>query len=295
MVFIFLLQAIVHMASPVASHTCTIQFYSAHDQTHILTNQEQILLVMDFTIVTVLFFLLAFVSESVGTISGFGSSVFFVPLAGMLFDFQTTLALTGILHIFSTSAQVIMFRKSINWKLTLFIGIPSVLMVILGAYLNNKVNLKYAELVMGTFLVAFALTFLIKKNLKFKATNFNAITGGALAGFLAGLIGTGGAIRGATLTAFDLPKNSFVGTSAGIDFAVDFSRTIVYLSNGYLNQKYFWYLPVMFVLAYAGAWTGKLILNKIPQEIFKTIVLSLIMAVGLLMIYGFVSGQNLIR
>jgi uncharacterized membrane protein YfcA len=151
----------------------------------------------------ILFFTLAFVSEIIGTITGFGSSVFFVPLAGMLFDFQTTLALTGILHIFSTSAQVIFFRKSINWILLLKIGVPSVLMVIAGAYINARIDLKYAELFMGIFLVAFAITFLVRKTLKFQPTDFNAITGGAIAGFLAGLIGTGGAIRGATLAAFD--------------------------------------------------------------------------------------------
>lgn len=272
-----------------------LYFIQQYDAEHINRTRNSLICAMDFTTVTILFFLLAFTSETIGTISGFGSSVFFVPLAGMLYDFQTTLALTGILHIFSTSAQVIMFRKSINWKLILLIGIPSVLMVMLGAYLNNKINLKYAELAMGIFLTAFAIVFIIKKDLKFKPTNLNAISGGAIAGFLAGLIGTGGAIRGATLAAFDLPKNSFVGTSAGIDFAVDLSRTVVYLSNGYLNQKYFWYLPVMFVLAYAGAWTGKKILNKMPQEIFKTIVLILIMSVGILMIYGFISGNNVIK
>src|SRR6185369_14205973 len=108
---------------------------------------------MDFTTRTALFFLLAFVSEIIGTISGFGSSVFFVPLAGMLFDFQTTLALTGILHIFSTSAQVLLFRKSINWILMLKIGLPSVIMVILGAYINAHIDLKFAELFMGIFLI----------------------------------------------------------------------------------------------------------------------------------------------
>jgi uncharacterized protein len=101
---------------------------------------------MNFSLTTVLFFLLALVSEIIGTISGFGSSVFFVPLAGMLFDFHTTLVLTGILHIFSTSAQVIMFRKSINWKLMLKIGIPSVIMVIAGAYLNKVRDLKFASI-----------------------------------------------------------------------------------------------------------------------------------------------------
>ena len=41
-----------------------------------------------------LFFLIALLSEIVGTIGGFGSSVFFVPLAGLFFDFHTVLALT---------------------------------------------------------------------------------------------------------------------------------------------------------------------------------------------------------
>ncbi len=67
---------------------------------------------------------LRFVTEVFGTVSGFGSSVFFVPLAGMFFDFETTLALTGILHIFSTGAQVFMFQKEIDWPLLLKIGIP---------------------------------------------------------------------------------------------------------------------------------------------------------------------------
>lgn len=250
---------------------------------------------MDSAFTTILFFLLAFVSEIIGTISGFGSSVFFVPLAGMLFDFKTTLALTGILHIFSTSAQVYLFRKKINWLLLIKIGIPSVLMVLLGAYLNEKLEIKFAQLAMGIFLVAFAITFIIKTDLKFKPTNFNAITGGAVAGFLAGFIGTGGAVRGATLAAFDLKKEMFVGTSAGIDFAVDLSRTIVYLFNGYLDKKYFWYIPVLLVLAYAGAWIGKKLLVKIPDNIFKKIVLTLIFSIGILMVLSFILRKDIIK
>ncbi|MBX9768515.1 MAG: sulfite exporter TauE/SafE family protein [Bdellovibrionales bacterium] len=250
---------------------------------------------MEFSGTTIIFFLLAFVSEMVGTVSGFGSSVFFVPLAGMLLDFRTTLALTGILHIFSTSAQLFMFRREIDWKLMAKIGIPSVIFVLIGAMLNERADLKYAELVMGFFLIAFALTFLIKKDLKFRPSNFNAVVGGAVSGFLAGLTGTGGAVRGATLAAFNLPKGAFVGTSAGIDFAVDSSRTAVYLWNGYLGSQYYWYIPVLMLLAYAGAYVGKKLLDVIPQDIFRKIVLVLIFSVGILMIYSFISGQKFIR
>ena len=109
------------------------------------------------------------------------------------------------------------------------------------------------ELAMGIFLIGFAITFLVNKKLKFEPTNFNAITGGAVAGFLAGIIGTGGAIRGATLAAFNLKKGMFVGTPAGIDFAIDLSRTIIYLVNGYLDKSIygispysiFWHMQVL--------------------------------------------------
>ncbi len=245
--------------------------------------------------ITILFFILVFASEVVGTISGFGSSVFFIPLAGLFFDFKTTLILTSLMHIFSTSAQLWMFRKEINWSLLFKIGIPSVLFVVLGAYLNDKVDIKYAQMAMGIFLIIFSTAFLIKKNLKFNPTTFNAIVGGMFSGFLAGLIGTGGAIRGATLSAFDLSKGAFVGTSAGIDLGVDISRTIVYLSNGYLAAEYLWYIPMLLILASSGAWVGKKLLNFIPQHIFKKIVLSLIMVVGIYMIYGVVDNTQVIQ
>lgn len=244
---------------------------------------------------TVLFFILVFTSEVIGTISGFGSSVFFVPLAGMFFDFKTTLALTSLMHIFSTTSQVWMFRKDINWQLLIKIGVPSVIFVIIGAYLNGKVEIKYAQLALGIFLVIFSSTLLIKNEFKFNPTTLNTILGGIIAGFLAGLIGTGGAVRGATLAAFDLPKGMFVGTSAGIDLGVDISRAIIYISNGYLQPEYYWYIPILLVLASSGAWVGKKLLNYIPQHIFKKIILIMIIVVGIYMIYGVCVDTQIIK
>jgi hypothetical protein len=47
---------------------------------------------------------------------------------------------------------------------------------------------------------------------KLEPNRLNAVVGGGIAGFLAGLIGTGGAIRGLALAAFDLEKSVFVAT-----------------------------------------------------------------------------------
>jgi uncharacterized protein len=102
---------------------------------------------------------------------------------------------------------------------------------------------------------------------KLSQNAFNAITAGGIAGFLAGLIGTGGAIRGLALAAFDLEKGNFVATSAAIDSGVDFSRMIVYLRSGYLTPDFYWYIFGLLAVAFAGSYVGKLALNKIEQKV----------------------------
>jgi uncharacterized membrane protein YfcA len=227
-----------------------------------------------------LFFLIAFLSEVVGTLAGFGSSVFFVPLAGFFLPFHEVLALTSILHVFSNTAKLVLFGRHVRMRLLLLLGIPSVVCVIIGALLSARLQFRFTELILGLFLIAFSLFFLFKPAARLSQNAANAVAAGGLAGFLAGLIGTGGAIRGLALAAFDLEKGNFVATSAAIDSGVDFSRMIVYLRNGFLSSEFYWSVPGLFVVAFAGSYVGKLMLNKIEQERFRTIVLLLVFVIG---------------
>ena len=178
--------------------------------------------------INTLFLLLALVAEIVGTIGGFGSSVFFVPLGNFYFDFYSVLGMTAIFHLSSNLSKIFLFKKGLDKKLLLYIGVPSVLFVIVGGFLSKMVDTGTLEIVLGVFLVIFSLLFLIKNELVVLPGKKNAIIGGALSGFSAGLLGTGGAIRGLTMAAFNLEKNAFIATSAFIDFMIDFSRTFVY-------------------------------------------------------------------
>jgi len=231
-----------------------------------------------------LFLILALISEIIGTIGGFGSSVFFVPVAEFFFDFKTVLMLTAIFHDFSNTSKLILFRKHIDFKLLLLFGIPSTVFVIIGAYLSNVLHYQYNELILGIFLIAFSTLIFLKPTFQLPISKVSSITGGSAAGFLAGLIGTGGAIRGMSLAAFNLEKNIFIATSAAIDFFVDISRTVVYFQNGYYQPSHLLYLPFLLIVAYLGSWIGKKLLGKISQENFRKIVLTLLFIIGITMI-----------
>ena len=231
-----------------------------------------------------LFLLLALLAEIIGTVGGFGSSVFFVPIGNFYFDFHSVLGLTAVFHLSSNLSKIVLFRKGLDKNLLLFIGLPSALFVILGGILSNYLQSYWLEILLGIFLVTMSLVFLIKKDLIISPNKKNATLGGVFSGFSAGLLGTGGAIRGLTMAAFNLEKSVFIATSAAIDMMIDLTRTVVYYQNGFIHKHDMVYVPFLFAIGLVGSYLGKQLLAYIPQVKFRLISLILILLIGLISI-----------
>lgn len=227
------------------------------------------------------FILLALLAEILGTVGGFGSSLFFVPIAGLFLDFHSVLGITALFHVTSNITKIVFFRKGFDKALILRIGVPAVLFVIAGALLSNVIDSRLLELFLAIFLIGLSLVFLIFKNLVIKPTTVNAVTGGVFSGFVAGLLGTGGAIRGLVLAAFDLKQEVFIATSAVIDLAVDSSRAVVYGLNGFMHKHDLYLIPILLLVSVAGTFIGKHILKRISDKQFKFIVLVLVLITGI--------------
>tara|TARA_R110002126_G_scaffold277560_1_gene423503 strand:+ start:66162 stop:66899 length:738 start_codon:yes stop_codon:yes gene_type:complete len=230
------------------------------------------------------FIVLSLIAEVLGTVGGFGSSVFFVPIANFFFDFQSVLGITALFHLSSNISKIAIFKKGFDKKIVLTLGIPAILFVLIGAYFSKFLDPKILTYILGFFLIILSLLFLIFKNLKINPNKKNAIIGGSLSGLSAGLLGTGGAIRGITLAAFKMDKSKFIATSAIIDLGVDFSRTIIYYLNGYMHERHLYLLPILIVVSILGTWIGKKIVDKISQEQFRSFVLILILIIGIVSI-----------
>lgn len=241
----------------------------------------------------VLFYFLTLLAEILGTVGGFGSSVFFVPMAGFFYDFRAVLGLTAFYHLFSNVSKIVLFFKGIDRRIFLMIGVPSIIMVIIGVWLSKFIEGSLGELLLGLFLFGFAGFLLIRPSFVLKQSPSNSIFGGGLSGFAAGFLGTGGAIRGLTLASFDIPKATFLATSAMIDFGVDASRFVVYFSQDYITKDMLYKAPVLLIIAFAGTWLGKRILRKISQENFRKIALWLILIIGLISIGRWVYSYGL--
>ena len=235
----------------------------------------------------ILFFAVALFSEIVGTIVGFGSSTIFLPLALLFIDFRTALILVALFHIFGNIGRLSFFRHGLEKNVLLRFGLPSIIFTLIGALLVPFISQSLLKGILGVFLVFYSLLTFWKDNFQVQPTLTNSIVGGGLSGFMAGLIGTGGALRGMFLTSFGITKEKYIATAAGVALAVDLTRIPVYFFQGFLESKYYWYIPVLFIIAFTGSFIGKQIVDKIPQKKFKKVVLGGIFAIGLKFVYDF--------
>ena len=248
------------------------------------------MLPLPYTQADFLFFLLALFSEILGTISGFGSSILFVPLAAFFFPFQDVLGITALFHVFSNTAKLLLFRTGFDKNIAVRMGISAVAAVLLGAALSKYAPIAQLDLALSAFMLVLSIYLLSGHHKSLKKSNVNLVGGGLLSGFVAGLLGTGGAIRGIVLVAFELPKQVFIATSAWIDMGVDTGRLMVYWYNGYLQERMLWMIPILIAISGLGTWLGKQVVKRMPEALFQRVVLTLIIVIALVRLVDYFAG-----
>lgn len=208
-----------------------------------------------------------------------------MPVASLFFDFKIVLGITAVFHVFSNISKIILFKKGIDKNISIKLGIPAIAFVIIGALLTNYIPTNAIEVTMGIILIALAIFLIFNQQYQLQQKDKNLYIGGTISGFLAGLIGTGGAIRGITMIAFNLEKNVFIATSALIDLGVDSSRAIVYIYSGYFLNEHIKLIPLLIIISIIGTAIGKYFLKFTSQKIFRYVVLTVIIVASIFQVY----------
>src|SRR5690606_10366146 len=164
------------------------------------------------------------------------------------------------------------FREGVRWGLILRFGLPGILTTVLGGLLVFQIAEATLSRVLGAALLAYVGFILVRGQFKIPETTATAITGGALYGFSAGIFGIGGAVRGAFLTAFDLPKSVYIATAGAIGLVIDSGRLVTYWWEGAeLGSRLLWGLPLFIALSFVGAKVAERIVERIPQARFRQV------------------------
>jgi uncharacterized membrane protein YfcA len=139
--------------------------------------------------------------------------------------------------------------------------------------------------VLGGLLVFAGITGLTGLASRMKFGRTAAWIAGALSGMFGGLVGNQGGIRSAALLGFDLKRDEFVATATAIALLVDVFRMPVYAATQFGQMAAQWpMILVATVGVVVGTLSGKWMLSRIPQNVFRMMVASIVLALGVWML-----------
>lgn len=227
----------------------------------------------------------AFISEILWTIAWFGSSSILLPIVSNFLDFKNALIIVAIYHIFWNSSRLFMFHKHINKKILLLFGIPSIFFTILWAMLVNYIDQTILKMVLWIVLILFATYSLIRPNFEVKINNIFWIIWWWLSWFTAWLIWTWWVLRWAFMTLFKLPKEEYIATIATVALIVDFTRIPIYFWNRFLDRKFYFLIPILFLTAFIWSYIWKKIIKIISEETLRKFILILVILLSSNFVY----------
>ncbi|OGO20347.1 MAG: hypothetical protein A2Z15_01000 [Chloroflexi bacterium RBG_16_50_11] len=231
-------------------------------------------------ITTLLFFTVALLAAVMASVTGFGVATLTVPFLAWIIDIKQAIILIAFFHGFSSLFKLVQLRRHVDVRTVLWYGFPAVITAVIGAYLLDIVAPVAIGLGIGVFLILFALSSLLNVSWKLPERKAVLVTGGIVSGFISGLIGLGGAIRGAFLITTGQKKETYIATSAAIALFTDVARTVTYVTRDSLESRYYWFIPVLLVISFIGTWSGVKLLKWLPELIVKRVVLAVLVLVS---------------
>lgn len=227
------------------------------------------------------------IASAGGTFTGFGLSTLMVPMVVFFLPFPETLLLVGVLHWANDLWKLILFRSKPLWGLILGFGIPGAVAGVFGAGLVARLPEMLLLRIFGVLLISYTVFLFLRPSFRLAHGHGSSVISGLLSGFIAGLTGTGGAVRSAFLTAFNLPKYRYLFTSGATAMLIDTTRIATYAASGTRISAFSPGILVLLVaISFLGANIAKRFVDRVPQKAFRLAIAIFLFLVGIKFVIG---------
>ena len=234
--------------------------------------------------------LLAVAAGAVAAVAGFGIGSLLTPALAIHTGTKLAVAAITIPHCIGSAQRLWILRRKIDRDVLVGFGAASALGGLGGALAHVWISSRALAVAFGVIVMLAGISELTRWMQHVRWGRTAAWIAGALSGALGGLVGNQGGIRTAAMLGFDVPKESFVATSAAIALVVDAARLPVYLATQWRDIAGVW--PLLLLLTagvVAGTAIGTRALTRLPQQTFRYVIGVLLVALG---IYMIAAGQS---
>ena len=232
---------------------------------------------------TVVISLIACLAYGIESIFGFGGTIIFLGISGLLYDFNTLIKMAMVVGLASGLAVLIQSYKHLSYYHLFNILLLTLPGALIGTYLIDYLASQLLIRAFAVMLISYGFFNLIWPKILIPKIIKNSII--ILGGLIQGIFTIGGPFVLMGYKDNFENKQELRSTMAGYFFLINSLRAIFFiLIGGSYTEIVISYYPIA-ILVMISVWLGYLVHRKIPDIMFKNIIIIAITIIGIIILF----------
>ena len=224
----------------------------------------------------------ALLASTVTTITSIGAGMIMYGALSPFLGLKVAIPLVAPAQLLAVALRCWLFRRHLQWRLAALFFIGVVPGIFAGALLFELLTETALRRILGLFLLTFAVHETWRGG-ESRTDRHPALLplGGLAAGALLGSIGIAGPLLAVIFLRYGLLKEDLIAMVALFFLLGNAQRTVLYWQQGFFVDDRLLLAAGMGIAMLAGVYAGRRVLPYISRELFRHLVLGLLVLFGL--------------
>jgi uncharacterized protein len=224
-----------------------------------------------------------------GTLSGIvgtGSSIMLMPVLVYQYGPKEAVPIMAIAAIMANLSRILAWWRDVDWRACAAYSITGIPAAALGARTLLVLPSHAVDIAIGLFLIAMvpARHWLARHDLKF--TLWHLAIGGAVIGYLTGIVVSTGPLSVPLFLFYGLAKGAFLATEAASSLGLYISKSITFQRFGALTPEIALKGLIAGSSLMSGAFIAKRFVLRLDANVFRLVMDGIMLASGLSMLWN---------
>ena len=224
----------------------------------------------------------AFVAATLAAVTGFGGAAVLLPVLAAVFGVREAIPILTVAQLIGNGSRVWFNRREVDWRVVGWFALGAVPFAFAGGFLFARAPLSALTRLLGVFLILVVVWRRLHPGPPRRPPLKSFAALGAGSAFLSALLGSVGPIMAPFFLAFGLVRGAYIGTEAMSTVVMHVVKLVAYGQGSLLTDRAVVAGLALGPIMVLGSWSGKRIVDRLPERVFVLLVELTLVAAGLL-------------
>ena len=235
-------------------------------------------------LIPVVVIITALAASVLAAVAGFGGAVIMLPILVWAVGIQDAIPILTIAQLIGNLSRVIFNRRELKWPVVWRFSLGAAPAAVIGGIIFATSPAAALVRLLGVFLIVMVVYRHTNWGKNAKLTLGGFVPLGAASGVLSAILGTVGPFAAPFFLSYGLVKGAYIGTEAMTAVIMHVTKLGVYGSYSLIGARTLLIGIAIGVVMIIGTFSGKRLLDKVPERIFPYIIEGTMLVAGLLFI-----------